>query len=260
MNKNGKKGFTLVELLVVIAVVAILMTIAIPSVQRVRERGKIAGSTSNLRQIGAGALLYVATNGNRMVPHAIFDPEIMENREWCFAYFQPDEENAFAGGVLGDYLNDAAEVLVCPVWQADESVQAMFEAGGKPGSLGYGYNGLNLSVMQPPENSPEGQGGHYQGHPMATIDNPTMTVMFTTSGQPFGRVAAPQEMIWGPDHVVSQPPVRLVTDSEALVCFVDGSVRLAPAIPVEGPFDDGVLLGYLDLDEDNTADVDIWHR
>ena len=48
---TGLKGFTLVELLVVIAMIAVLMSILMPALQRVREQGKRASCLSNLRQL-----------------------------------------------------------------------------------------------------------------------------------------------------------------------------------------------------------------
>jgi len=258
--KRGRAGFTLVEILAVIAILSVLLAILIPVVGSVRERSQVAASSSNLRQIGAAALLYTSANKGRLVPHAIFDPDLGENREWCYGYFQTDTENALAEGILGEYLANAEEVLRCPRWEPTEQIQNLVKLAGKPGFLGYGYNGLNLSRMLPPEQSPEGQAGHYRGYPLATVSNPSETVMFATSAQEFGGPAGPQEMIWGPDHVVKQACVRLVTDSEALVCFVDGSVRAVAAIPIEGPTEDGVVLGHLDADQDGQADSNIWKR
>jgi prepilin-type N-terminal cleavage/methylation domain-containing protein/prepilin-type processing-associated H-X9-DG protein len=52
-------GFTIVELLVVIAVIGILATILIPSLKRAKGSAKAAECKSNLRQIGIGLRLYV---------------------------------------------------------------------------------------------------------------------------------------------------------------------------------------------------------
>jgi prepilin-type N-terminal cleavage/methylation domain-containing protein/prepilin-type processing-associated H-X9-DG protein len=54
-----RKGFTLIELLVVIAIIAILAAILFPVFAKAREKARQANCTSNLKQIGLGAMAYV---------------------------------------------------------------------------------------------------------------------------------------------------------------------------------------------------------
>src|SRR5690348_13951908 len=57
------KGFTLVELLVTIAIIAILATLLLPALHRAQESGRLSLCKSNLKQISLGVGMYVQDTG-----------------------------------------------------------------------------------------------------------------------------------------------------------------------------------------------------
>ncbi len=67
--RNQSHGFTLVELLVVIGIIAVLISILLPTITRAKEQAKSAVCLSNLRQIGTGFALYANDFSGYIPPH-----------------------------------------------------------------------------------------------------------------------------------------------------------------------------------------------
>lgn len=75
MRKNRKKNvFTLVELLTVIAVIAILTSLLLPSLGKARDKVRAISCASNLKQLGLVFFQYANDFDGRMPIHKLTDP------------------------------------------------------------------------------------------------------------------------------------------------------------------------------------------
>ena len=88
--KDDNRGFTLIELVVVIAILAILAAIAIPRYQASRKRAAITAHNANVRTIESAANMYIADNEDSDITEA----EVTEG------------ENH----ILKDYLQEAPKI------------------------------------------------------------------------------------------------------------------------------------------------------
>jgi len=132
------RGFTLVELLVVVAVIAVLAAILLPVFAQAREKARQASCLSNERQLGAALQLYAQDHDERWPSHDSSN-------------FQTHSPDGMAGLVVDDWSAAPAAswagslepyvkgrgVLVCPS-----------NRGWSPGSdparppVTYAYNGF----------------------------------------------------------------------------------------------------------------------
>jgi len=119
--RNDRPGaaFTLIELLVSIAIIAMLLSIMLPTLSRVREKAKVTQCLSNLRQIGAALTAYD-----------------VENRRFPLTPYELGDHATFPASVRGPTV-DLREVLkpymdvdyfVCPgvqPWKVSEATSTV---------------------------------------------------------------------------------------------------------------------------------------
>ena len=113
-------AFTLIEMLTVIAIIAILSAILLPAVSASRERGHIVYCANNLGQIGKALMAYANDHKDRFPPISLNDTESAWDIE------------------LMPYLGGVTNVFAClsdPYRMENKSIRTYSANGGENSSL-----------------------------------------------------------------------------------------------------------------------------
>jgi prepilin-type N-terminal cleavage/methylation domain-containing protein len=214
--RRGAAGFTLMETLIVVTVIALLAALGYSGGRRMVTSARMVGSTANLRSLAAANTSYLAD-------HGVYCPadDRFNNRRWHGARSSTGGSFDPTRGFLSPYLGKSMSVTTCPMFRAMVAGPASFEDG----TGGYGYNAAYIGGMP---------GGGY--HPntylrvpqrQANVVNPSRTVMFATTA--YARKSGLQEYPWceppfQDDGSRPSPSVHFRANGRALVAWCDGSV------------------------------------
>ena len=118
--RNRKAGFTLVELLVVIGIIAVLISILLPALARAREAAKAIVCASNLKQLGTALAMYVNDN-NQYTPRFEYStgPDGSSDFQWSRAikrYVASNMQNLVSSTSSEE---EKATVYFCPSAQTN---------------------------------------------------------------------------------------------------------------------------------------------
>jgi prepilin-type N-terminal cleavage/methylation domain-containing protein len=147
LGRRETEGFTLLELILVFAVIGILAALLLPSLAKSKERAKRTVCVGNLRQLGLGSQLFAEDSESGALSGTISDSD--DNQNWLFPNYL-DNLSLFRCPSTSNFIRE--DRFSTNAFKGDRELLDLSRyAGGRssPGSSYevYGFMGANGSSV-----------------------------------------------------------------------------------------------------------------
>ena len=221
LRKRSGFGFTLVELLVVIGVVAALIAILLPALARAREAARTVACASNIRQIGVASLAY-ANRHKGYLPVPVLGVGLMggfpESAIWAAG--QRGILDFTRGTLIPDLGGPhAAEALFkCPSHDEPRQLSALHDVPFMPCNFSYVFNGNIVDTFDVKRG--------FKSYQIARIRCPARKVLVYENGDNPGLSGTPVVYDFGSYKEPAHLFIGLRHHNRSNVFYADGHVEL----------------------------------